>query len=300
MEHRDHDPDLSCGIQVELEPFILAVEDMLHSWVKNGHNGFIHRRLYYEQGMPTCLQDAFTTLAAYMARTPAVTQTILQIAEDRSLALVRQGYSPTTEGGDAQGVLAHLARVQALFVYIFIRLFDGSLRTRAPAERQLSTLRQWVSQMWEASKQYSSGEDVFPVHRPLQWNASGFDSEYDTFSALWRLWILTESVRRTQLIVDTVANVYEIMTTGWADCTGLSMFTARRGIWEAQTTAQWFELSCTDVPLLVPALHPGPLMSLYPADEFNDFAKAVWPMIVGADRMQSWIERSRETSRLDA
>lgn len=287
MEHRNHDP--TCGTKVELEPFILAVEEMLQFWVKNGHNGFIHRRLY-EMGMPICVQDAFTTLSAYTARTPAVSQTILQIADERSSALIRQS-SPSA--GGAQNILGHLARVHALFVYVFIRLFDGSLRARASAEKHVPTLRRWVSQMWEASKQYR-GEDVFSAKRQLQWVASEFDREYETFSALWRLWILTESVRRTQIIVDTIANVYETMTKGWADCTGAGMFTVRRGMWEAESTAKWFEVSCTNVPLLVPSLHPGPLMSEYTADEINDFAKALWPMIVGADKMQSWIDRSRE------
>ncbi|KAK5271970.1 hypothetical protein LTR40_013977, partial [Exophiala xenobiotica] len=139
--------------------------------------------------MPTCLQDAFTTLAAYNGRTPAVTETVLQIAEERSSALVRQN-SPTASG--AEGIRAHLARVQALFVYEFIRLFDGSVRVRASAEQQLPTLRRWVIQMWEAVRQYR-GEDRSLGHYPSQWTITEFDREYDTASEMWQLWLLTES-----------------------------------------------------------------------------------------------------------
>jgi len=130
---------------------------------------------------PTCLQDAFTTLTAYTHRNPAVKETILQIAEERSSALSRQS-APTV--GGAQGILAHLARVQALFVYEFIRLFDGSVRPRASAEQQLPTLRQWVIQMWEAVKRYRGDDGFLSHHRPLQWTANDFDREYDASSEL--------------------------------------------------------------------------------------------------------------------
>lgn len=286
LHYGNHEP--GCVTTVELESFIQAVEEMLQCWTRNGYNSFIHRRLY-EKGMPTCLQDAFTTFATYNGRTPAVKEIILQIAEERASALVRQ--SPPTAGG-AQGILAHLARVHALFIYQFIRLFDGSVRLRASAERQLPTLRQWVVLMWEAIKQaeYSS-----LGHRPLQWAASGFDREYDASSEIWRLWILTESVRRTHLVVDTIANTYQMMTRGWADCTGGVMFTARRGLWEVESSMKWFELSCAKPPLLVPSLRPGPLISQYAADEVDDFAKLLWTFIVGTDKIQCWVDRSNKT-----
>ncbi|KAI1102858.1 putative aldo/keto reductase [Jackrogersella minutella] len=266
---------------------------MLQCWVKNCHNSFIHRRLY-EKGMPTCVQDAFTTLAAYTGRTPATKETILLIAEERSSTLARQS-PPTT--GSAQGIMAHLARVQALFVYEFIQLFDGSVRVRTSAEKQLPTLLQWVTRMWEAVKQYR-GEDSSPGNRPLQWTASEFDREYDASSEMWQSWILTESVRRTHAISVTVANIYQIMTKGWAECTGGVMFTARRGLWEAESAMKWLQLSCAKPPLLVPSLQPGPWISQYAAEEFDDFAKLFWTFIVGKDKIQSWIDKSSNVQAL--
>ena len=286
------DPDAACVASNDLESFIPEVDEMLKCWVKNGHNVFIHRRLY-EKGMPTCLQDAFTTLSAYNNRTPAMRETILQIAEERSCALVRQ--SPPTAGG-ARGILAHLARVQALFVYEFIGLFDGSVRLRASAERQLPTLRQWMTQMWEAVKRYK-GEDDYIGHRPLQWTASEFDRDYDASSDMWRLWILTESVRRSHIVIGTVANVYECVTKGWADCAGAVMFTARHGLWEADSTVKWYELSRANPPLLAPALQPGPMISQYAAEEFDDFAKTLWTSVAGKDKIQCWIDRSDKANK---
>ena len=285
LQHSNQEP--ACVTVVELEPFVRAVEEMLQCWVREGHNSFIHPRLY-DNGMPKCLQDAFTTLAAYTHRTPAVTGTIVQIAEERSSELVSQ--SPPTAGG-AQGVLAHLACVQALFVYEFILLFDGSVRLRSSAERQLPTLRRWVIRMWDVVKQYRGG-DGFPSHRPLQWTVSEFDKEPDASLELWASWILTESVRRTHVVIDTTMNIYQIMTKGWADCAGAVMFTARRGLWEAESAVKWFELSCAKPPLLVPSLQPGALISQCAAQEVDGFVKMFWTFLAGKDKIQSWIDRS--------
>ncbi|KAI1394200.1 uncharacterized protein F4822DRAFT_40624 [Hypoxylon trugodes] len=279
--------DTGSVTSVALEPFIQAVEEMLQSWVKDGHNSFIHRRLY-EDGMPTCLQDAFTTLSAYINRTPAVKGTILQIAEERSLALASQ--TPPTVTG-TKGIRAHLARTQALFIYEFIRLFDGSVRMRASAERQLPILRRFLTQMWDAAKRFSESDAILP-QRPFQWGISELDREYDSVSELWHLWILSESVRRTHLVVDTVFNIYQIMTRGWTDCPGAAMFTARRGLWETESAVRWGELCyANSTPLLVAALQPEVLMAQHSAGEFDDFATMYWSYVVGPDKMRCWIDK---------
>ena len=281
----------TCEILLELDPFVQSVEQMLKSWVTHGYSGFIHQRLY-EKGMPTCLQDAFTTLSTYNSRTAAVRETILQIAEERSVTLVQQSQ---ITAASAQGILNQLARVQSLFVYVFIRLFDGSIRVRASAERQLPTLRQWVTRMWETAKDYR-GNYLSLNDQRTQWTASEFDRDYDSASSLWNLWILTESVRRSHLIIDVVLNVYQTMTIGWADCAGAVMFTARRGLWEAQSAVQWLELCTKYTPLLVPSLRPGPLVATYKVEEIDEFAKVVWKFLIGRDKMQCWIDRSSSKS----
>ncbi|KAI3323569.1 hypothetical protein HD806DRAFT_522712 [Xylariaceae sp. AK1471] len=295
MHHGDDEP--ACVPTADLEPFIRAVEDMLQCWVKSGSNSFIHRRLY-EKGMPTCLQDAFTTLAAYTARTPAVKETILQIAEERASALVHQSL-PTAVS--AQGILTHLAHVQALFVYLYIGLFDGSVHRRASAEQQTPTLRRWVMRMLETVRRYR-GEDSPALpdrHDPLPRASSEFDKEYKASSEMWQLWILAESVRRTHLVIDTVLNIYQVFTRGWAECTGAVMVTARRGLWEAESALKWFHMCCEKPPLLVPSLQPGPLISQYAAEEIDSFATLFWTYIIDKDRFQSWVDRGNKTSRAE-
>lgn len=121
--------DYVVDIEYELQSFVRSVDEMLKYWVKKRHHSFIHRR-FYDKGIPSCIQDGFTTLAAsHISRTLAVEDVILQIAEERCKALVCQTSPPTS----AHGIAARLALVQALFVYLFIRLFNRSIRVRASA-----------------------------------------------------------------------------------------------------------------------------------------------------------------------
>ncbi|KAF2675544.1 hypothetical protein BT63DRAFT_420740 [Microthyrium microscopicum] len=279
MQHCKSEP--GC-VEIDMNPFVSAVEEMLQAWVKDGHNAFIHHRLF-DKGMPTCLQDAFTTFAAYTGQ--AKKETVLQIAEERSYALVGQEQHNVS---GIEGILAHLARVLALFVYEFMRLFDGSVRLRASAERQLPTLRTWVIEMWQAANTYR-GEHGFSL---LQQITS--ESDYGDCSELWKVWILTETVRRTQVIIDTIANTYETMTRGWAECTGAAMITGRTGLWDAQSAVKWYDLTCrsAQVPLLVSSLEAGSLISGHRAEEFDDLVKMFWRFTVGPDKIQCWIDSS--------
>ncbi|KAF2874256.1 hypothetical protein BDV95DRAFT_604444 [Massariosphaeria phaeospora] len=290
MAHLEEEP--VCMTEIELDNYIGAVSAMLQSWVTHGHNGFIHQRLY-ERGMPGCVQDAFTTLAAYTNRTPAVKDTILQIADERATALARQT-APTAAG--ALGILAHVSRVQAMFVYVFIRLFDGSVRIRASAERQIPTLRQWVVQMREAGQRCEAADDDYLCSGQhtvmLQWpGSSSFNTDYEATSRLWKLWLLTESVRRTHVLIDGVMNTYETLTKGWAECKGVVMLTARRGLWDADSAEKWFGLSSAKAPLLVPAMQASRCISQYAADEVDDFVRQFWGFLVGRDKIQSWVDR---------
>jgi hypothetical protein len=285
LQQGKEEPD--CVTSAELEPFIQAVNEMLKSWTKTGHNNFIHHRLY-ERGMPKCLQHAFTTLATYVGRTSAMEETILRIVEEHALTLVQEDCSTTI---DAQGIQDHLGRILALFIYLFIRLFGSSVRLRASAEIQLPILRRWLTQIWTVSKEYR-GEDQLLGQGP-PFISSYFDIEYNASSELWRLWILTESVRRTHLVASTVANMYDVMAKGWAECSGAVMCTARRGLWEADSALKWYELSCTDSPLLVPSLQPEYYIAQFSADEFDEFVKLLWTFIVGADKVRCWIDKGR-------
>jgi hypothetical protein len=146
--------------------------------------------------------------------------------------------------------------------------------------------------MWQTAKNYRGGGGS-----PQTAAETDFDKEYEILLELWRLWILTESVRCTHSVVESIINVYEAMTKGWAQCEGAAAVTARRGLWEAESAMEWFELSSSKSPLLVPSLQPGPVISQYEADEFDGFLKILWTVIVGSEKIQYWNERRNKKCR---
>ena len=274
-----------CAATVQLEDFVQVTREMFQQWVHNGHNSFIHKQLY-KNGMPTHLQDAFTTLSAYLNATSPTKELTMQIAQDRSLTLCRQAHTLESNFKDVLQMLAH---VQALSVHVYILLFDGSVSRRSWAERLLlPTLRQWVIDLLKAARGYRGNDTGVS----LQWLLSDFNLEYDANAELWQSWVLTESVRRTHLIVDSVSNVYDIMVRGHATCRGGIMFTARRGLWDAESAAAWSAL-CSDstkVPLMVPSLQPEPYMLSHGADEFDKFTAVFWSFLVGAEKIKYWVD----------
>ncbi|GAB7341554.1 hypothetical protein MBLNU457_7766t1 [Dothideomycetes sp. NU457] len=213
----------SCLAMTDLEAIFETFMSMLKCWSESGSNDFIHPMLY-KHGMPPALQDAFVIFASYTAASKAMKSTVLQIADERANHLVQQQSYTVEEGLD--NIRIHLARLHALFVLIFIRLFDGSVRFRASAERQLGTLQTWLRELREIASSY---------------NGHGGSTIAQVPTAVWLAWTVIESTRRTLLVVQTTANIYRCMTVGHATCPGAVMITARRGLFDAATSAKWFD-----------------------------------------------------------
>jgi hypothetical protein len=113
----------------------------------------MHRQLY-DGYIPECVEDAYTSLAAYNAASPSAKKTALRIIESRVSKLVSQ----TQEEMDGicssllLDTLTHLSRTQALFIYQLVRLFDGDIRSRAQAEGHMETLDRWGTQLLESAQ----------------------------------------------------------------------------------------------------------------------------------------------------
>ncbi|KAK3672114.1 hypothetical protein LTR78_008085 [Recurvomyces mirabilis] len=279
----------SCQSTTDLEAVFDTVRSMLVRWIETGSNGFIHSKLY-EYGMPTSLQDAFVIFASYTAATPAMRTTVLQIADERARRLIQERVSTADEGlGE---VRAQLSRVHALFVLVFIRLFDGSVRFRASAEKQVHILRKWMND----SRMVATGHRGYHA---LAMELTGVDRRSATTS-IWHSWLEIESVRRTLLIVQTIANVYHCMTVGHATCHGAVMITARKGMFEAQTSAKWLDIcSSIEEPLLVPPLRPTAWMLEHSSADVDEFVLEYWRYIVEPDRLKCWVDRGRRDHTVD-
>ena len=273
----------SCSSEpTKVEPYIDFVKDLLERWVDSGHTDFVHERLYGPM-MPPCLQDAFTTLAAYLHCSKATKDVMLQAAEDGSKRLTNETQPPL-------GLLDHLAHVQSLFVYVYIRLFDGTIHMRASAERQIPLLRQWLHRTLQVAKHYQGTpqeQALFTSDGQLPPQA-----DYDTVASAWKLWILTECIRRTFIIATVTLNIYECLLRGWEECNGACMFTAGRGLWKADSAMAWSRIVSSKEVHMIPSMQPEPFMSQHSAAEVDDFVAKVWSFIVGPDRIRWWVDQS--------
>lgn len=287
LQHHTKDPD--CAIEVNYDPYVSEVRSMLRSWSTTGCNTFIHRKLY-ESGMPRCIQEAFTMISAYFHCSSDMKSAVMQIAEDNSCRLAQRKLPNT---GDGKQILDHLSRVHALFVYVFVRLFDGSIRLRASAEKQIPLLRSWIAEMVEEAtrlESISAKTGGSAVQREL----SALDAEFQTMSEQWETWIVAESVRRSHVIINTILNVYLCLSVGQAECSGFLQLTARHGLWQAESATRWSRIVSCESPLLISIANPGRLIAEHSAHEFDEIVQLLWKYIVGPERIQRWVENSKD------
>ncbi|KAI6082283.1 hypothetical protein F4821DRAFT_247514 [Hypoxylon rubiginosum] len=282
-----------------LKQHITTVQSWLRRWANTGRSPFIHHRLY-SQKMPRCVQDAYTTLSAYLARTPENSELCLRIIRDRATSLVAEssGTTITPAVGNAMLLdpIEHLARVHALFVYQMIGLFDGDISLRAVAESHMSALTAWVAEMWENAELdasihmlvlengFSSGDgngDVVAAARPT--------SEH----AAWQRWIVSESIRRAWLVVTVTQSIYELFRTGWTQCGGSINWTTRASLWDAPDQYSWSRLvTGGSGPLFVPSLCADLLYEEAAPSDVDEFAQDMLVAHFGLENMAKWKAKS--------
>ncbi|KAK4098853.1 hypothetical protein N658DRAFT_568434 [Parathielavia hyrcaniae] len=138
-----------------LSNFTTKLKRWVDDWVRDEHSPIMHR-LTYEDYTPECVEDAYTSLAAYNAASPGAKQTALRVMDSRvNKLLMSQTHDEDVDGISSAFLLdtpAHLARTQALFIYQLVRLFDGDIRARAQAESHMETLDRWAGQMVESAQ----------------------------------------------------------------------------------------------------------------------------------------------------
>lgn len=170
---------------------------------------FIHQRLY-DTYLPNAIQDAFTVSAAYCTRTPETEDMSLRVLEAKTASLVQQVHQTTS-------LEELLASVQALILFHIIQLFDGDIRQRSIAERNMDTLRTWTTR--------------------LQVQAQGL-----SHASSWQEWIFAESIRRTVIFSALIDSLYSSLKDGYCrNAKALSMlpFTSRSELWDLTTSAAW-------------------------------------------------------------
>jgi hypothetical protein len=255
-------------VSTDFDRVLQKVMTWLTQWIESGSNPFIHRHLY-RTCFPTPIQDAYTSLSTYLHRSPANSPIINRIIEDRVTKLVSQGLP-----GDSSSTntLEVLPCVQALLIYQIIGLSSSDVRLRHLAEQHIPVLESWVCILMDrTSLSLASPPPESPTIPPGH--------------LLWYTWIIAESVRRAWLITAGIQGLYKHFThpDPTRPCMGGTVFTSRRGFWEAPSARLW-EKECTErYAGLVRLTEIEKMFTMVPKEEINEFAKVVLECTFGGE-----------------
>ncbi|KAM7197910.1 hypothetical protein V8F20_006358 [Naviculisporaceae sp. PSN 640] len=231
--------------------FVNTVKGWLHDFSTMGHNIFIHQQLYHSSSsrVPLCIQDAWLTLTAYLTKTEQTEDMILQILDNRLTGLLSSQQASTT-----LDVQTHLARTHALLIYTLIRLlFHNPPIQRTQAVDALPVLSTWCQQLREAA--INEVPNLFQADFSASYASPIPNGEIMEETALWRAFIISESIRRTWMLVSATLRIFQPWSAANTDqdcldlstvtqnrCLGFLSFTIRAGLWEAKSASEWANL----------------------------------------------------------
>ncbi|KAI0419195.1 hypothetical protein F5X98DRAFT_335504 [Xylaria grammica] len=280
-----------------LRQYIEQVQSWMRQWVTEGHSPLHHRELYSFH-MPRHTQDAYTSMTMYMSKTRDTEATVHRILEDRVSQMLQDQAVEASLGnasGDGLSIFDHLSRVQSLLCYQLVRLFDGDIRMRGQAEVLIPTLFLWNKQMLESVKDSLRRPELFLVSSPFNVNLPPNTSQTTASSlfppkAVWRAWIIAESVRRTWQVTNIVQEVYQFFKRGWSECPGRLPSTMRKTLWDAPSAYSWTrELKDGKNPLLIPLVGLEEILPQISPVEVDDLNLAAIGLY-GMEKVDQWLE----------
>lgn len=293
-----HGVDTSAALPVgkaTMKKYVAVLQSWFERWVTTGNNPFIHPCLY-SVNFPACVQVAYATLTSYIHRTPANTDTVLQIVEDRSNDLLREngaildrlGADEWADGGEQDVELfAQLTRLHALMVYQFIGLFDGDIRSRHVAEGHMAVQDSWAGKLFHSAAKALS--NTHPVTTPLV----GCLPTASTYSQQqWYLWILSESIRRTWLVAVSLTLIFSVLQQRWSACPGGIMYTNRSGLWNAASATEWEKQCLGRNVAFLQRLDDASLFDDAEPADIDEFGTAMLGMIFSGEMLDKWRDRS--------
>jgi hypothetical protein len=181
------------------------------TFAREGSTPFIHPQLY-DQSLPKQIQDVYTICGSYLSVTGGNKAMVFPIMQQKFNELMEK-HSNLHRFEDV------LASVQALMLYLTIRLFDGDTQQRRLAEPYVHTLGQWARQLWKTAPSQTP-ESLSP----------------------WQAWVFAESVRRSILIACLIQGVYSRIKRGYSKHTlfvEALPFDVHTTKWDAQSTTAW-------------------------------------------------------------
>lgn len=174
-------------------------------------------------------------------------------------------------------------------IYQFIRLFDGCIRQRALAEKDITTMATWCQHLWQSANLDANGGAWNPCRNSFN-NETADDG--DPTTQLWRLWILSESIRRTWLITTSMQTIFLTLRDEYAACPGGLPCTARQGLWDASSSSAWAEVVQRSDPIFVTCLQADQILSTNKAGDIDCFSTMLLQSVCGVEKVENWTLRS--------
>lgn len=258
---------------------ILAkVLSWLTDWTTNGSCPLIHQQLY-RTCFPGCIQDAYLALSTWNAGVNKAT--VSRIVAEKATKLVERGLiqCPT----NVTDALDNLARVQSLLIYQVLSFSSTDLTLRGLADRHVPVLEAWVTLLMQQFGQ------ILSLQSPLM---ACIPPDVPEGKALWCAWIMAESVRRAWLVVAGLQGLYKLFNSTSTSssngqlqsaCLGGTLFTSRKGFWEAPSARVWEKCCCERYAGLVRLTETEKLFSMVPREEISEFAKLVLECTFGVE-----------------
>jgi hypothetical protein len=246
----------------DFDHILAKVLRWLIEWVEKGSNPFIHRQLY-KTCFPPAIQAAYLALSAYLHRTPLNESLVRRILTSNIEQLVKNGLISTVPISTLD-TLDNLSRTQALLIYQCLSLSGCDIHLRHLAERHIPILESWVALLMHQVSHIIHCASSEPSTPPE--------------NTLWYSWILAESVRRLWLVVAGIQGLYKLFTTSegvGGGCMGGTVFTSRRGFWEAGSARVWEKECMERYAGLVRLGETEKMFGVVPREEICEFAEVV-------------------------
>ncbi|KAJ4218896.1 hypothetical protein NW759_008047 [Fusarium solani] len=160
------------------------------------------------------------------------------------------------------------------------------------AESLMSTLHTWNTQLWESINQDTT---FAPLLRNITQAYGGTHiGDVDPVPALYRAFVLSESIRRTWLLCNLATGVYNSLRGEFAEgCGGDIQITTHAKLWEAPSSARWEAVARHADPLFIYSLHgPSLLERGVGAAQVDEFARHLFTVMWGMEKVESWVVRT--------
>lgn len=237
--------------------------------------------------MPQCMQDAYAAIAVSQHITPENEHMVDKMLSSLMSSLVSSQPADGSLSFTMMSSKDHLARAHALLIHLLLALFSPSIPRRAEAENLIETLFRWNNQLWQSATQNSTMAPPFQTTPPL--------ADRNEFCAnLHELFAICESIRRTWILGNLATGIFHSLKGDWtAACAGDIYITARAELWEAPSLARWEAIVSEKDPLFIYTLDGQSLLARKAhASEVDEFARHIFTIMWGMDKVEDWVERT--------